>query len=118
MLVLPLADTSADLGTVGGKGASLARLAGAGLPVPPGFHVTTKAYREFLAAGEMPASVAAAIAEAYSGVVEGVARVITDVRHPVSNPQTSRVPHSDTANPSVGHPNSATAVCSRPCVPQ
>jgi phosphoenolpyruvate synthase/pyruvate phosphate dikinase len=56
------------------------RWRGWGLPVPPGFHVTTKAYREFLMAGEMPASVAAAIAEAYSGVVEGVARVITDVR--------------------------------------
>jgi phosphoenolpyruvate synthase/pyruvate phosphate dikinase len=28
----------------GGKGASLARLARAGFPVPPGFHVTTGAY--------------------------------------------------------------------------
>ncbi|MBO0778243.1 MAG: pyruvate, phosphate dikinase, partial [Ktedonobacteraceae bacterium] len=47
-LVLPLDDTSATLELVGGKGASLARLAAAGLPVPPGFHVTTTAYRLFV----------------------------------------------------------------------
>ena len=41
--VLPLDDAAADLATVGGKGASLARLARAGLPVPAGFHVTTEA---------------------------------------------------------------------------
>ncbi|MBB6554187.1 PEP/pyruvate-binding domain-containing protein [Nonomuraea rubra] len=47
--VLPLDDPAADLATVGGKGASLARMAGAGLPVPGGFHVTTEAYRAFVA---------------------------------------------------------------------
>ena len=48
-LVLPLDDAAADLAAVGGKGASLARLARAGLPVPAGFHVTTEAYRSFVA---------------------------------------------------------------------
>ena len=48
-LVLPLDDPAADLATAGGKGASLARLARAGLPVPAGFHVTTEAYRAFVA---------------------------------------------------------------------
>jgi rifampicin phosphotransferase len=47
--VLSLADSHAALETVGGKGASLARLANAGLPVPGGFHVTTTAYRQFVA---------------------------------------------------------------------
>src|SRR3990172_4771441 len=47
-LVLPLADQNAALETVGGKGASLARLANAGLPVPCGFHVTTAAYKQFV----------------------------------------------------------------------
>jgi len=37
----------ADVSLTGGKGASLSRLAAAGLPVPPGFVVTTRAYREF-----------------------------------------------------------------------
>ncbi|MFN8636469.1 MAG: PEP/pyruvate-binding domain-containing protein [Chloroflexota bacterium] len=47
--ILPLADARATLDLVGGKGASLARLATAGLPVPSGFHVTTDAYRRFVA---------------------------------------------------------------------
>ncbi|MFD0559496.1 pyruvate,water dikinase [Stackebrandtia endophytica] len=45
---LPLADPTAELTTVGGKGASLARLAGSALPVPDGFHVVTDAYRAFV----------------------------------------------------------------------
>ncbi|RKT55069.1 PEP/pyruvate-binding domain-containing protein [Saccharothrix australiensis] len=45
--VLPLDDPGADLDAVGGKGASLAALVRAGLPVPGGFHVTTHAYRVF-----------------------------------------------------------------------
>ncbi|MEV4087345.1 PEP/pyruvate-binding domain-containing protein, partial [Nonomuraea fuscirosea] len=47
--VIPLDDAAADLATAGGKGASLARLTRAGLPVPGGFHVTTAAYRAFVA---------------------------------------------------------------------
>jgi len=46
--VLALDDPAAPLEQVGGKGASLALLAAAGLPVPPGFHVTTAAYRRFV----------------------------------------------------------------------
>ena len=41
--------TAADIDTVGGKGLSLARMASAGLPVPPGFTVKTSAYRQFVA---------------------------------------------------------------------
>jgi len=48
-LVLALDDASATLEMVGGKGASLARMAAAGLPVPAGFHITTAAYRCFVA---------------------------------------------------------------------
>lgn len=48
-LVLTLDDASASLARVGGKGSSLARLAADDLPVPPGFHVTTTAYRLFVA---------------------------------------------------------------------
>lgn len=47
-IILQLDDPQATLETVGGKGASLARLSRAGLPVPPGFHVTTRAYQIFL----------------------------------------------------------------------
>jgi pyruvate,water dikinase len=41
----------ADLPRVGGKGFSLGRTAAAGLPVPPGFVVTTDAYRRLHAVG-------------------------------------------------------------------
>ncbi|MEE3660888.1 PEP/pyruvate-binding domain-containing protein [Brenneria sp. g21c3] len=48
--VLPFADPHAvELSLSGGKGASLARLTAGGLPVPPGFIVTSAAYRAFLA---------------------------------------------------------------------
>jgi phosphoenolpyruvate synthase/pyruvate phosphate dikinase len=47
-IVLPLSDPDAQLALVGGKGASLARLSAAGLPVPVGFHVTTAAYKAFV----------------------------------------------------------------------
>ena len=49
MAVLWLEDVDADdVGTVGGKAASLGELTGAGLPVPPGFTVTAGTYRTFI----------------------------------------------------------------------
>ena len=39
---------------LGGKGANLAEMVRIGLPVPPGFTITTQACREFLASGEVP----------------------------------------------------------------
>jgi phosphoenolpyruvate synthase/pyruvate phosphate dikinase len=41
--------TAADLPRVGGKGANLGELTRAGVPVPPGFCVTTEAYDRFIA---------------------------------------------------------------------
>src|SRR6266487_2742012 len=62
--ILPLDDVSATLEQVGGKGASLARMARAGLPVPAGFHVTTAAYRRFVAANELQEAILAALSAA------------------------------------------------------
>jgi pyruvate,water dikinase len=42
---------------VGGKGAPLARLAATGLPVPPGFYLTTAAYRRFVEANGIQAAI-------------------------------------------------------------
>ena len=50
-LVMALDGPGAAPGVVGGKGASLARLARAGFRVPPGFHVTTSAYLDFIDLG-------------------------------------------------------------------
>ena len=58
-LVLALDPGAATLPKVGGKGASLARLARAGFPVPPGFLVTTDAYRAFVAANALEAPIVA-----------------------------------------------------------
>jgi phosphohistidine swiveling domain-containing protein len=40
--------TAADMDVVGGKGANLGEMVAAGLPVPPGFCITTSGYREFI----------------------------------------------------------------------
>jgi phosphohistidine swiveling domain-containing protein len=60
-LVLALDDPSAELAVAGGKGASLARLAAGGLPVPPGFHVTTEAYVRFVAQNHLQQEILAAL---------------------------------------------------------
>ena len=59
--VMSLSDQRANLETVGGKGASLARLLNAGLPVPIGFHITTEAYRRFVAVNDLQAKILAVI---------------------------------------------------------
>jgi pyruvate,water dikinase len=46
---------------VGGKGAALARLASAGLPVPAGFYVTTAAYQHIVAANKLQPGILAAL---------------------------------------------------------
>jgi rifampicin phosphotransferase len=63
-LVMALDAPAATVPAAGGKGASLARLARAGLRVPPGFCVTTQAYLDFVARdGLQAAAVAAAAAD-------------------------------------------------------
>lgn len=46
-------DRSTEISLVGGKGASLGRLVGAGFPVPPGFVVTTAGYAAHLRANDL-----------------------------------------------------------------
>ena len=63
MAVLWLDEIDAtDLETVGGKGASLGELTGAGLPVPPGFVVTAGTYRRFIEAAEIDEALFDAVA--------------------------------------------------------
>jgi rifampicin phosphotransferase len=61
-LILNLDSPQATLKQVGGKGASLARMAAAGLPVPVGFHVTTDAYRRFLEENHLGEGILAEVA--------------------------------------------------------
>ena len=48
---------------LGGKGANLAEMANLGLPVPPGFIISTEACRAYLAEGREPDALAAEVAE-------------------------------------------------------
>lgn len=59
--ILNLNDPHATLEITGGKGASLARLACAGLPVPGGFHITTAAYRQFVACNNLEPTILAVL---------------------------------------------------------
>ncbi|AXH97438.1 PEP/pyruvate-binding domain-containing protein [Ornithinimicrobium avium] len=68
---IPLGRLSrADRAVAGGKGANLGELVGAGYAVPPGFVVTTGAYRaaEGAAWRTVPPEVAAAVREAYAAL--------------------------------------------------
>jgi pyruvate,water dikinase len=79
-LILNLDSPQISLDLVGGKGASLARMAAAGLPVPPGFHVTTAAYQRYVAENEIGDKIltvaaqadAAAMHEAISGQIQSL----------------------------------------------
>ncbi len=62
--IVSLSDASAGLSQVGGKGASLALLAAAGLPVPPGFHITTAAYHRFVAEHGLQEQILTAVSSA------------------------------------------------------
>ncbi|WP_327322641.1 pyruvate, phosphate dikinase [Streptomyces sp. NBC_01210] len=71
----------ADL--LGGKGANLAEMTRLGLPVPPGFTVTTHACREYLAAGEEPAELGVQVARALADLERRVGRRLGESDNPL-----------------------------------
>ena len=80
--ILSLADSRATLALAGGKGASLARLSQAGLPVPDGFHVTTAAYLDFVAENHLQPDILAALAPvdpAHYDTLETAAQAIQEL---------------------------------------
>jgi pyruvate, orthophosphate dikinase len=52
-----------DAGLLGGKGANIAEMTRIGIPVPPGFTITTEVCREYLGSGRYPASLSAEVQE-------------------------------------------------------
>ena len=89
-LVMALDDPGAAPGVVGGKGASLARLARAGFRVPPGFQVTTSAHilrtpedAAQLRDGEILVTTVTNIG--WTPVFPRAAAVVTDVGAPLSH---------------------------------
>ena len=57
-----------DVDLLGGKGAGLARMTQDGLPVPDGFIISTRACRQYLADGAIPAGLGAEIAAQLAGL--------------------------------------------------
>jgi pyruvate,water dikinase len=63
-LILDWASSEATPEAAGGKGASLARMAAAGLPVSTGFHVTTQAYKLFVEENHIGGAILSAASQA------------------------------------------------------
>ncbi|WP_067782193.1 pyruvate, phosphate dikinase [Actinomyces vulturis] len=68
---------------LGGKGANLAEMTKLGLPVPPGFTVTTDACRAYLRDGEVPDELAVQVTRALREVEEELGRQLGDPDDPL-----------------------------------
>ena len=65
---------------LGGKGANLAEMTNLGLPVPPGFIISTDACRAYLEDGDVPASLAAEVTEHLTQLEASMGRKLGDPR--------------------------------------
>ena len=68
---------------LGGKGANLAEMTKLGLPVPPGFTITTEACRAYLKDSTVPESLATEVTAALRGVEDQMGRVLGDANDPL-----------------------------------
>jgi pyruvate,orthophosphate dikinase len=69
---------------LGGKGANLAEMASLGLPVPPGFTITTEVCRSYLAGGgRPPAGLQEEVEQALAEVGEAVGATFGDTERPL-----------------------------------
>ncbi|MFY9431673.1 MAG: pyruvate, phosphate dikinase [Thermacetogeniaceae bacterium] len=68
---------------LGGKGAGLAEMTNLGLPVPPGFIITTEACNEYSAKGELPAGLEEQIQDALSALEKKVGKALGDKKNPL-----------------------------------
>ena len=68
---------------LGGKGANLAEMTKLGLPVPPGFTITTEACRAYLKESAVPESLATEVTRALRGVEDQMGRHLGDPADPL-----------------------------------
>jgi pyruvate,orthophosphate dikinase len=68
---------------LGGKGANLAEMTNLGLPVPPGFTITTEACRAYLAVGKEPADLRVQVTKALRHLEDSVDRRLGDRHDPL-----------------------------------
>jgi len=71
-------------GLLGGKGANLAEMTRIGVPVPPGFIITTEACNEFLSLGEkLPEGLWAQVDQALHAIEEATGKKFGDPHRPL-----------------------------------
>jgi len=68
---------------LGGKGANLAEMTRLGLPVPPGFTITTEACRHFMATGDVPPELRVEVTMALRRMEDALDRRLGDYREPL-----------------------------------
>ena len=68
---------------LGGKGANLAEMTKLGLPVPPGFTITTEACRAYLKESSVPETLATEVTRALRGVEDEMGRHLGDPTDPL-----------------------------------
>ena len=68
---------------LGGKGANLAEMTKLGLPVPPGFTITTEACRAYLKESSVPETLATEVTRALRGVEDKMGRHLGDPTDPL-----------------------------------
>ena len=68
---------------LGGKGANLAEMTNLGLPVPPGFTITTQACRAFLADGREPDGLRAEVDQHLAALEQAIGRKLGQPDHPL-----------------------------------
>ncbi|WP_424622885.1 pyruvate, phosphate dikinase [Actinomyces bouchesdurhonensis] len=68
---------------LGGKGANLAEMTKLGLPVPPGFTITTEACRAYLKESTVPETLATEVTRALRGVEDEMGRHLGDPTNPL-----------------------------------
>ncbi|MCI7551414.1 MAG: pyruvate, phosphate dikinase [Actinomycetaceae bacterium] len=68
---------------LGGKGANLAEMMNLGLPVPPGFTITTEACRAYLHDGAVPDSLAGEVSEHLASVEQEMGKKLGDPSDPL-----------------------------------
>jgi len=68
---------------LGGKGANLAEMTNLGLPVPPGFTITTEACRTYLAAGDEPSELRVQVTRALRRLEDDIGRRLGDRHDPL-----------------------------------
>ena len=68
---------------LGGKGANLAEMTNLGLPVPPGFTITTEACKAYLTSGAEPPELAAEVAEHLAAIEATMGKTLGDPADPL-----------------------------------